>query len=135
MFACFGEGGKSRLLCLEVLVPVHRVQRADERTRTDDLISLRVCGQWLLGCAEACKSRISRRLSALRIAACCTVLRSQWYQSGIKIALPSACTDGDPKDRKHGLPHLCHLYKWASIQEQATVPQNPRIRRSVGTSG
>src|SRR5918994_4522201 len=102
-------------------------QRADERTRTADLLitSDNSC------VAGACKSRISRRLSALRIAACCTVLCSQWYQSGIKIALPSACTDGDPKDRKHGLPHLYPLYEWACIQEQARVSRNPRIRRSV----
>jgi hypothetical protein len=41
-FAYFGEGGTSRPFCLDVLGPVHRVQRADERTRTADLISLRV---------------------------------------------------------------------------------------------
>jgi hypothetical protein len=37
-FASFSKGGKSRLFCLDVLVPVHRVQRADERTRTADLL-------------------------------------------------------------------------------------------------
>jgi len=37
-------------------------KRADERTRTADLISLRVCGQWLLGVAEVCNSRINKRL-------------------------------------------------------------------------
>ena len=37
-FASFSEGGKSRLFRLDVLVPVHRVQRADERTRTADLL-------------------------------------------------------------------------------------------------
>jgi hypothetical protein len=37
-FASLGERGKSRLFCLEVLVPVHRVQRADEPTRTADLL-------------------------------------------------------------------------------------------------
>jgi hypothetical protein len=41
-FASFSEGGKSKLFCLDVLVPVQRVQRADERTRTADLVSLRV---------------------------------------------------------------------------------------------
>jgi hypothetical protein len=44
-FASFSEGGKSRLFRLDVLVPVYRVQRTDERTRTADPISLRVCGQ------------------------------------------------------------------------------------------
>jgi hypothetical protein len=57
--------------------------RADERTRTADLTSLRVIGQPLQGYARACKTRIPRRLSLLWFAACCTVLRSRWYQSGI----------------------------------------------------
>src|ERR671910_3664262 len=39
-FASFSEGGKSRLFCLDVLVPVHGVQRADERTRTADLLMM-----------------------------------------------------------------------------------------------
>jgi hypothetical protein len=60
---------------------------ADERTRTADLISLRVCGQGLQGFAEACNSRISKRFSLLRVAECCTVLRSRWYQSGINSVL------------------------------------------------
>jgi hypothetical protein len=46
--------------------------------------SLRVITQALQGCAEACNSRISKRVSFLCLAACCTVLRSRWYQSGIK---------------------------------------------------
>jgi hypothetical protein len=33
---------------------------------------------------EGCKSRIFRGVSFLCLAACCTVLRSRWYQSGIK---------------------------------------------------
>ena len=37
----------------------------------------------LQGLAGDCKSPISRRLSMLRIAACCTVLRSRWCQSGV----------------------------------------------------
>src|SRR5215213_10402264 len=59
-------------------------RRADERTRTAYPCSLRVITQALQGFARACKSRIYRRLSVLRIAASCTVLRSRWYQSGIK---------------------------------------------------
>jgi hypothetical protein len=62
-------------------------QRADERTRTSDLISLRVICQGLQGFAEACKCRIFRGVSFLRFAVRCTVLRSRWYQSGIKDAL------------------------------------------------
>src|SRR5829696_4721697 len=46
--------------------------------------SLRVIHQALQGFAQVCKSRISRRLSLLRVAPCCTVLRSRWYQNGIK---------------------------------------------------
>ena len=37
-----GEGGISKPYCLDDLVPVQRVQRADERTRSADPISLRV---------------------------------------------------------------------------------------------
>jgi arsenate reductase (thioredoxin) len=46
--------------------------------------SLRVITQALQGCAGACKSRISKRLSLLRFARRCTVLRSRWCQSGDK---------------------------------------------------
>jgi hypothetical protein len=38
----------------------------------------------LQGLAQECKSRISKPVSFLYIAASCTVLRSRWYQSGIK---------------------------------------------------
>jgi hypothetical protein len=55
-----------------------------EQTRTADLISLRVIGRVLLGLAGVCNSRISRAFSLLRLAPCCTVLRSRWYQSGIR---------------------------------------------------
>ena len=59
-------------------------RRADERTRTADLISLRVISQALQGFAGCCKSPIFRAFSLLRFALCCTVLRSRWYQSGVK---------------------------------------------------
>jgi hypothetical protein len=49
-------------------------RRADERTRTADLVSLRVIHQALQGCAGDCKSRILRRLSLLQVAARCTAL-------------------------------------------------------------
>ena len=47
------------------LLPARRRQnrqgyRAYERTRTADLISLRVCGQWLLSIARVCHSRIDK---------------------------------------------------------------------------
>jgi hypothetical protein len=63
--------------------------RADERTRTADLISLRVITQALQGCAGDCKCRIFRGVSFLCLAQCCTVLRSRWYQSGINSTLVS----------------------------------------------
>jgi len=72
-FASFGEGGISRLFCLVVLVPVQREQRTDERTRTADLISLRVIGQGLQGIAQPCKSLISKGFSLHGLALCCTV--------------------------------------------------------------
>jgi hypothetical protein len=62
-------------------------QRADERTRTAYPCSLRVIHQALQGFAEACKFRIFRRLSMLRIAGCCTVLRSRWCQIGVNTIL------------------------------------------------
>ena len=61
--------------------------RKTESRRADStafLLQLRVIHQRLQGVAEACKSRISRRVSILWFAACCTVLRSRWYQSGVK---------------------------------------------------
>src|SRR5215208_1776633 len=35
------------------------------------------------GCSTGCSTPISRRLSLLRVAAHCTVLRSRWSQSGV----------------------------------------------------
>src|ERR687895_522414 len=72
------------LLYTEYLAYLWAKQRADERTRTADLTSLRLIGQVLQGCAGGCKCRIFRGVSFLYLAACCTVLRSRWYQSGIK---------------------------------------------------
>ena len=46
--------------------------------------SLRVITQALQGCAGACKYRIFRGGSFPCFALCCTVLRSRWYQSGIR---------------------------------------------------
>src|SRR5215212_5978248 len=73
---------------------LRRLGRADERTRTAYPCSLRVITQVLQGLARACKFLISRRLSLLCLAACCTVLRSRWYQSGINrgIAASRSCS-------------------------------------------
>ena len=65
-------------------------RRADERTRTADLPSLRVIIQVLQGFASSCKSRIYKAVSLLSLALCCTVLRSRWCQSGVNITLTSA---------------------------------------------
>jgi hypothetical protein len=46
--------------------------------------SLRVVGQVLQGFAEGCKSPISKGITFLHIAACCTVLRSRWCQNGVR---------------------------------------------------
>ena len=51
-------------------------KRADERTRTADLLQLRVCGQWLLSVAGVCEFGISKGFSILSIAHCCRVLRA-----------------------------------------------------------
>jgi hypothetical protein len=64
--------------------------RADERTRTAFLLQLRVINHVLQGFARACKSRISKPLSFLCFAPCCTVLRSRWCQSGVDVALAFA---------------------------------------------
>jgi hypothetical protein len=51
--------------------------RADERTRTADLISLRVrCGRWLLSVAGVCKFRLDSGISVPCIAQYCRVLRA-----------------------------------------------------------
>ena len=51
------------------------------------LLQLRVTSQVLQGLAGVCKSRISRLISFLWFALCCTVLRSRWCQSGVKMSL------------------------------------------------
>jgi hypothetical protein len=58
--------------------------RADERTRTADLLQLRVIIHALHGFARGCKSPISKPVSFLCFATCCTILRSRWCQSGVK---------------------------------------------------
>jgi hypothetical protein len=52
--------------------------------------SLRVIGQALQEFARSCKCRLFRGVSLLRVAVCCTVLRSRWYQSGINRGIASS---------------------------------------------
>jgi hypothetical protein len=61
-------------------------RRAD--LRTADLLQLRVIIHALQGFAQPCKSRISKRLSLLRVASCCTVLRSRWCQKSVGYTSP-----------------------------------------------
>ena len=68
----------------EIPLQIVRQKRADERTRTADLVSLRVIHQALQGLARGCKSCIPKRFPLLGVARCCTVLRSRWCQSGVK---------------------------------------------------
>jgi len=63
----------SGVLC--VLWDLQVKKRADERTRTADLVSLLVCGQWLLSVAGVCKSRIDNGFCVLSIAHYCRLLR------------------------------------------------------------
>jgi hypothetical protein len=79
---------------LHVLPAKQHFLRADERTRTADLLQLRVITQALQGFAQPCKSRISKPISFLSLAACCTVLRSRWYQSGIRTSDSYTLTAG-----------------------------------------
>src|SRR5918998_5800706 len=61
--------------------------------------SLRVIGHMLLGFAEACKSRISRRFPLLWVAECCTTLHSRWYQSGIRQTRDGALVSSNARER------------------------------------
>jgi hypothetical protein len=72
------------LALFSFLQDLQEKQRADERTRTANVISLRVITQALHGFARGCKARISKGVSFLRLDPCCTVLRSRWCQSGIR---------------------------------------------------
>jgi hypothetical protein len=69
----------------EISPYLSRIQRADERTRTADLTSLRVINHVLQGFAQGCKPCISKPISLLRLARGCTVLRSRWCQSGVNM--------------------------------------------------
>src|SRR5215212_9462202 len=63
------------------------------------LLQLRVITQALQGCAGGCKHRIFRGVSFPCLAACCTVLRSRWYQDERQL---------QSDDGSHGTPsHPC----------------------------
>jgi hypothetical protein len=72
---CLGTADKAPYTCTGSILFLWVLQvkkRADERTRTADLISLRVIGHTLHGCAAVCTLRISMGVSFLCIAACST---------------------------------------------------------------
>jgi hypothetical protein len=66
----------------DVVLQFRQKLRADERTRTAFLLQLRVIGQAFQGCAGGCKSRISKRLPLLRVAAC---FASYCVPGGVKV--------------------------------------------------
>ena len=79
------------LLC----IPCKSQQNEEPTSGLEPLAcSLRVIGHTLQGVAEACKSRIDKPVSILWAAACCTVLRSQWYQIGIRTSDSYSATAG-----------------------------------------
>jgi hypothetical protein len=94
------------------------VVRADERTRTADLTSLRVIIHVLLGLAGVCRSCISRPIYCLCLAQCCTVLRSrvvsEWYQEERQLQSDGRSNDTDPRPSEpqsadtcfQALPHV-----------------------------
>jgi hypothetical protein len=78
------------------------------------LLQLRVITQALQRFTQGCKSRISKPFSFLRLTACCTVLRSRWYQCGIKrlplmhsrsLSLTSALSVLSASSECEGTPH------------------------------
>ena len=116
-FASLSESAKSRLFCLDFLVPVHREPTSGLEPLT---CSLRVIGQALQGLAGTCKSPISKPDSFLWLALHCTVLRSRWYQIGIRTSDSYSLTVGSmarPRDlRSHNPPtpvsrRCCRLQK------------------------
>jgi hypothetical protein len=53
-----------------------KVERGEPTSGLEPLTcSLRVCGQWLLGVAQVCESRINKRFIVPSIARYCSVLR------------------------------------------------------------
>jgi hypothetical protein len=73
-----GTIGARAVPCLEFSASLSPLWRADERTRTADPISLRVIIHALQVVSRPCTCRIDKSVSILRLARCCTVLRSRW---------------------------------------------------------
>jgi hypothetical protein len=101
-----GNIGATPAPCLEFSAYLSRLGRADERTRTADLISLRVRIHALQGLAQACKPRIDKPVSLPWLARCCTVLRSRWCQSGVRCPAITSCQSLCKPDKRLGYLRL-----------------------------
>src|SRR5215213_1444962 len=104
-------------------------KRADERTRTAYPCSLRVIGHVLQGGAEACKSRIFGPFSLLWFAPCCTVLRSRWYQIGIRSTSSPTFANSEKGISRLPLPPLLGRRRQPHLEASpglcATPPPTP----------
>jgi hypothetical protein len=79
------NGGRTRVPDRAAFAGIMLQEKREPTSGLEPLYcSLRVIGQALQGFARGCKSRISKRLSLLQVAACCTVLRPRCCQSGVK---------------------------------------------------
>src|SRR5918995_30019 len=87
------------------------------------LPQLRVCGQALQELAWGCYSRISKRFTLLWVAACCTVLRSRWCQSGVRICRLAYIVSLGP------YPQAGELWRSSTLQD----PQSVLDRRADGS--
>jgi hypothetical protein len=83
--------------------------RADERTRTADLLQLRVIGQPLQGFAESCRSRIFEGVSFLCLTACCA-------RGGIRVVSTEALLLHDPTPSCTHPKYAQHLTRDTIIQ-------------------
>src|SRR5688572_29849856 len=99
-------------------------RKADERTRTAYSCSLRVITQELQECAGDCKCRIFRGVSFPCLAACCTVLRSRWYQIGIRTSDSYRRTAGS----------MAHSFLRGLPSDLDPVRQGPMARNVKDTS-
>jgi hypothetical protein len=79
-----------RLRFLRFTLQMATKRRADERTRTADLISLRVISQALQGLAQGGMCRISKPVPLFCLAQSWAESRSRWCQSGVNTILQSA---------------------------------------------
>src|SRR5829696_5154071 len=104
---------KARAFCDLCEIPANRNNWREPTSGLEPLTcSLRVIHQALQGLARSCDFRISKAFPLLRVARRCTVLRSRWYQSGIKkswISFPASCMLGrqcEQMESEHAFLHV-----------------------------